>query len=112
MSYSVDYSDEWQHVEGVVDATYTSPDGATTYSKCKVRLGATAAGDYAGGIGGSVQTLSAIIWPLASDEGEAAVTTVEPQAKLTISGTTYRIVAVPYRRADGTQYKVHLQVHV
>lgn len=112
MTYIVDRSNDWKFVDGVVDATYTSADGETTYSKVKVRLGAITTGDFTAGVGGSVQVLPAVIWPLASDEGQTPVTTVEVQATLTISGTTYQIVRIDSREADGSQYRVTLQVHV
>lgn len=109
MSYIVDRSQEWRHVDGVVNATYTRPD-ETVFTKVKVRLGRRVAGDFATGIGGSVSAVPMVVWPYASD-GATAVETLESGGQFAIGSVTYQIVTIDDVRSDGSQWKVTCKVH-
>lgn len=109
MSYAVDRSNDWKHVDGVVDAVYTRPDG-TSYQNVKVRLGATVMGDFVTGVGGKVKLTKMSVWVKASDDADP-VNTLEPQGVFAISGVEYQIVTVDGIRPDGSQWLVSCKVH-
>jgi len=99
--YSVDYSGDWQHVEGVDNAQYTLPDATTpAYGSVKIRIGSFTRSDYAGGFGVSPRDVPITIWLETLD--------VEPRINgvLTVGGVDYTIIGVLSRRPDGAQMRL------
>lgn len=97
MAYAVDYSDDWQHVDGVEDGTYTPPGGSA--QAVKVRRSELRRSDIQGSVVGvSPGDVPFVVWNIA---GKAEV-----NATLAVAGVTYTVIEVAFRRADGTQHRL------
>lgn len=101
MTYSVDFSADWQHVDGVESASYTSADGLTTVATIHVRRSTLSKADYAGGEFGYVPTdLPLIVWKDGLD-----ATVPEIDGTIVLGGVTYTVVGFA-NRGDLSQYRL------
>jgi len=97
VAYAVDYTDDWQHVDGVEDGTYTPPGGSGV--AVKVRRDTLRRSDIQGStLGVSPGDVPFIVWKIG---GKAEV-----NATLSVGSDTYMVIEVAFERGDGAQHRL------
>ena len=101
MPYTVDSSDDWQWVDGVVDAVFvTAATGAS--ANVKAKRGDITSPEFTGIMGISPRDVIWTIW-----RGTAATNDT-----LTVSGVTYTVIGIVGERPDGCQVTVQTRQEV
>lgn len=103
--YSVDFSADWQFVDGVKDATFQNPEDVST-TAVKVRRDTLSKQDMAGTLVGlSPADIPFQVWGL--DAG----TRIEPNGTLVVDSISYRILGGEFR-GDLAQARVYCRERV
>ena len=101
MAYIVDYSSDYDHVEGVVDATYVDTN-SNTDTGVKVRKGSLTMGDIQGALFGIVPgDVPFTVWV-----GTLSTATLGVNGQLTSEGTAYTVIGVLNTAPDGSQTRI------
>jgi len=100
-AYIVDYSGDWAHVDGVVDATYVDV-AANTDTGVKVRMGNLTTGD----VQGAVFAIAPGDVPFTVWIATLSTATIEINGQLTVAGVSYTVVGILATVPDGSQTRI------
>lgn len=101
MSYVVDYSNDWKHIDGVEEATYTDPAGKID-TLVKVLRGALSRSDLQGGlIETSVGDIPWTVWMGRIINGELL-----PNGRLVVGTVGYTLIGILSVLPDGSQTRI------
>jgi len=99
--YPVDYSGDWQFMDGVSDATYTDPSGNYD-ATIKVKMGRITMLD----IQGANFQVSPTDTPFTVFLDTLSGATLEPNGKIVVDGVTYVVRGVLWTKPDLTKARV------
>jgi hypothetical protein len=107
-SYVVSYASDYNHVDGVTDATYYAPESSTaTASGVKLRKGSFSRQEVAAGFGVSPTDLPVTVWL-----GTLSGAEIKPEGRLNFDGADYRVVQVLSRLPDNSQGRYLLRKYM
>lgn len=96
MTWTTDYSADWQFIDGVTDGTYTPPGGSG--SAVKVLRDRLTRRDLSGGpLGIDPTDVPWVVWLLSAD--------AQPQGTLAVGSDTFTVISNE-TRADGAQQRL------